>query len=162
MQPADILGLPDDPSVPGAVRHNADIKGAALSPQLRAGYIFGSFEVDDLTIVFEIVEFPTPVRTEYKHIDVIFEDIADLLALVLLYDDLICKSCLAHIFDPMEQAVTDIELASLNVIALTGHTDDQIVAQCPRPFQDVVMTAVKQVKGSISNHSFHAGHPHAS
>ena len=65
--------------------------------------------------------------------------IIDFLSLVFLNDDLICQLCSPYILDPFDQAVPYIQLSALNIVALTGNTNDQIIAQCPGTFYNVIM-----------------------
>ena len=77
----------------------------SLTAQLGAGNILGTLQVHHITVILKVVKFAAPVRTKYQKIHLILDDIAELLPLVLLDDDLICKTGTAYILNPFQKAV---------------------------------------------------------
>lgn len=112
-------------------------------------------QINNLTVIFEIIKFPSPVRSYYQEINVIFGNIAEFLSLVLLYDNLVSKACLPYIFDSFQKAVLNIQLAPFYIVTLTGNSYNEIIPQFPCSFQNIVMSLVEQIKGTVSNDFFH-------
>ena len=137
------------------IGHDSDAVDRPLTSQLCAGNILGTLQIYNVTVILEIVEFTLPVRAQNKTVHIIFNNIADLLPLVLFYDDLICKTCFPHVFNSFQQTVFDIQLTPLNVIAFTGDSYDQIISQFSGSLQDIIMPLMKQIESAISNDFFH-------
>ena len=134
MKTADIFCLPHDPIVLIIICNYTHGVSGSLTAQLGAGNILGTLQVHHITVILKVVKFAAPVRTKYQKVYLILDDIAELLPLVLLDDDLICKTGTAYILNPFQKAVPHVQLTTLNIVALAGHAHDQIIAQCFRSF----------------------------
>ena len=152
---ADIPGFFHDSTILIIFGHNSNPVNRPLIPNLCTGNILGSWKISHFTIVLQIIEFPFPVRTDHQNVNIIFNNIVDLLSLIFLNNNLVCQPCPAHILDSLQQAVLYIQFSPLNIITLTGHTNDQIIAQLFCPFDNIVMTLMKKIKGPVSNDFFH-------
>ena len=155
MQSADILGLHHPFVVLCIIRNNAHAVDHTLTSELGTGNILGTLQINDFTVILQIIKFATPVRTDYQKIDIVFCNVIKLLPLIFLYNDLIRKTGLADIFDTLQKAVLYIQLATFDIIAFTGDTHNKVIPQLPGPFQNIVMSLVEQIKGTVSNDFFH-------
>ena len=82
-------------------------------------------------------------------------DIINLLALILLDDNLIRQSRGPHAFDALHQGLLYIDLAPGLIKILGGHAHDQIISQRPGPLQQTNMAVMQQIIGSVCDHSRH-------
>ena len=72
MQSADVLGLHHHFVVLCIIRNNAHAVDHTLTSELGTGNIFGTFQINDLTVILQIIKFATPIRTDYQKIDIVF------------------------------------------------------------------------------------------
>ena len=91
MKTADIFCLPHNPIILVIICNYTHSVSGSLTAQLGAGNILGTLQVHNITVILKVVKFAAPVRTKYQKVYLILDDIAELLPLVLLDDDLICK-----------------------------------------------------------------------
>ena len=161
MDTTDIFGLLYKAIVLNIIGDNSHVKDDPFTSQLGTGNILGTLQVYHIAVIFQIIEFSSPVRTNYQNINIIFNDVADLLTLIFFNNNLISQSGPAYIFDSLDQAVPHIQLPSLNIKALAGNTYDQVIPQSLRSFDNIVMALVKQIKGTICDYFFHDITPHS-
>ena len=154
MQSADIFGFQYHFVVLCIIRNNAHTVDHTLTSELGTGNIFGTFQINDLAVILQIIKFATPVRTDYQKVDIIFCNVIKLLPLIFLYNDLIRKTGLADIFDTLQKIVLYIQLAAFDIKALTGDSHNKIIPKLPGSFQNIVMSLVEQIKGTVSNDFF--------
>lgn len=153
---ADDLRLGDEPPRNTAGADNSDAECLlGLLAELSAGDAFRTRKVDNLAILIQVIELPYPVRSDGEDIDIVFLDIINLLAGVVLNDNLVGKTRCLDSFDPLQDVVTDIEFATSLVKAIGSHTDDQVIAKFLRPPQQVDMSLMQQVVCSVSDDFYH-------
>ena len=132
------------------------INSGAMQNTLAAGNILGPFQINYITVVLKVIEFPSPVRSYHQDINIILNDVIDLLSLIFFNDDLICQPRPSHILDSLNEAVPHIEFAPLNVKALTCDTYDQIITKCFCSFDNIVVAFMKKIKSAICDYSLHS------
>ena len=133
--------------------------GMLLAPQHGGRHVSGSLQIHHLAVILEMVKGSHPVRADDKHVNLIFLNVLHLLAHVVLHNDLVRKPCPFYVFDPLIQGIYDIQLSPGLVVLLRGNADDQIIPELPGALQYIIMTLVKQIKGSVSNDLFHLSVP---
>jgi hypothetical protein len=79
-------------------------------------------------------------------------DVGDLLALVLLDDDLVDQSGGLNIADPLGKALAHIQFAASVVVLLRSHADDQVVPERLRSFQQPSVPLMEQIEGAVSDY----------
>ena len=89
-----------------------------MDPPHGAGDALRPLEVAHLAEVFQVIEFPLPIRAQDEKIDAVFLDVLDLLPDVILDDDLVGKAGLFDVLDTRHQGVHDVELAARLIEAL--------------------------------------------
>ena len=119
MNSAYIFGFLYEVIIFNIICDNSHIKDNTFTAQLCTGNILGTFQVNDVTVILQIVKFTSPVRSNDKNINVIFDNIVNFLTLVFLNNDLICQSCPSDIFNSFDQTVSDVQLPTFNIVALT-------------------------------------------
>ena len=126
-----------------------------LLTKLSTRNAFRTRKIDYLAVLIQVVELPYPVRADGEDIDIVLLDIINLLAGVVLNDNLVGKTRCLDSFDPFQDIVSDIELATSLVKAIGSHTDDQVIAKFLRPPQQVDMPLMQQVVCSVSDDFYH-------
>ena len=155
MNSAYIFGFLYEVIIFNIICDNSHIKDNTFTAQLCTGNILGTFQVNDVTVILQIVKFTSPVRSNDKNINVIFDNIVNFLTLVFLNNDLICQSCPSDIFNSFDQTVSDVQLPTFNIVALTGNADNEIISKGFCPFNNIIMTLMKQIKSAIRDYFFH-------
>ncbi len=130
-----------------------------LGADLRAGYAFGAFQINHLTVILQIVKMSVPVRSDGKNIYIIAPDIINFLPLVFFYDDLVGQSRGAHRLNALHEGLLHIDFSTGLVEVVCGYTDDQIVPQCLGALEQANVAIVQQIVGSVSNYSRHLSGP---
>ena len=156
MNSADIFGFLHKIIIPDVIRHDSHIKDNTFTAKLCTGNILGPFQINYITVVLKVIEFPSPVRSYHQDINIILNDVIDLLSLIFFNDDLICQPRPSHILDSLNEAVPHIEFAPLNVKALTCDTYDQIITKCFCSFDNIVVAFMKKIKSAICDYSLHS------
>jgi len=108
MDSADILGFLYEIIIFNTVCHHSYIKNNTFTAQLRAGNILRSLQINNITVILQIIKLASPVRTHYKNINIILDDIADFLTLIFLDDNLICQTGFSDILNSCDKTVPDI------------------------------------------------------
>ena len=160
VQGADVQAV-DKGALPPELRDEARVaretqshRTAALA-DLGAGHALGPREIDDLAVGVEIVELADPVGADRENVDIVFADVVDLLALVLLDDDLVRQARGAHRLDALHQGLAHVDLAALLVEIVRGDADDQPVAQRLRALEQADVTVVQQIIGAVGDDLYH-------
>ena len=110
---------------------------------------------DLYSFVLQEVELPFPVITHDEGINVIFMHVAALLIPVFFRDHQI------HVADRLQERFSLLigEIAFLLLFLpvefVRGEADDQVIAVSLRPAEQIDMSVMKQVKGSVCNHASH-------
>ena len=127
-----------------------------FTPYLSTGDAFRAIEVDNFTIIIQIIEMSTPIRTNCKNINVITLNIIDFLALVLLNDNLVSKPRGSHAFHTLGKRLLYVDLSARAVKIVSSNTNNQIIAKLTSSLQKTNMTIVEHVVRTVCNY-FHHG-----
>ena len=126
-----------------------------LVPEHCAGHTFSARQIDHLAILLKVVELSFPVRTDREDIHVVPDDIADLLPVEFLEDDLVRIAAVPDGLDPGHEAVVGVDLAPLDVEIVGRDTDYQIISKFFRPSQEVCVTLMEKVEGAVCDDFLH-------
>ncbi len=83
---------------------------------------FCPWQIDNLAELIKVIEFPFPVRTNRKDINIIFLYVVYLLTNIVLDNDLVCQSSSPHSLYTFQDIVAHIQLASVTVEVIVGDT----------------------------------------
>lgn len=153
---ADDLRLGDEPPRNTAGADNADAECLlGLLAELSAGDAFRTRKVDNLAILIQVIELPYPVRSDGEDIDIVLLDIINLLAYIVLDDDLVSISRRLHGLNALQDIVPGVEFPTSLVERVTRNPDDQVITQLFRPPQQVDMPLMQQVVCSVCDDFYH-------
>ena len=82
MNSADIFGFLHKIIIPDIIRHDSHIKDNTFTAKLCTGNILGPFQINYITVVLKVIEFPSPVRSYHQNINIILNNVIDLLSLI--------------------------------------------------------------------------------
>ena len=154
----DEMGLGHEATGDAARTDHADAHNLALLlAQLRGGDSLRAGQVDHLAVFAEVVEVALPVGAHGEDVDVVFLDVVDLLAHIVLDDDLVGQARGLHGLHALEHVVAHVELAALAVEIVVGDAHDEVVAQFLSPPQQVDVALVQEVVGAVSDDFLHEG-----
>lgn len=116
--------------------------------EFACGDLFGAGEIDHFTVRREKIEFPFPIISHGKDIDVVTADIIDFLIPVLFGDDEI---------DPFDRTddfgslvVGDEGFFPFDRVEFIGRDgDDQFISQRAETLEEVEMTDMEHIEGSV-------------
>lgn len=122
--------------------------------QHAAGDHFGAGEVDDFAVIFEEVEFVLPIVTHNESVDLVAFDIGDFLFPVFFGDYEINVADGLKDFFSLGVGHNGF-FAFDKVKFIGGKGDNEVVAELTGTSQEVHVPIVEEVKGTVSDDSFH-------
>ena len=112
-------------------------------------------QIDDFTEILQIVELTHPVRSDGKDINPVFLDILYFLAKMIFNDNLICKTGFLDILYAFRKGIDYVQLSPRLIVLLCRDTDDKVITQCLCIFQNIIMSLMEQIEGTVCNNLFH-------
>ncbi len=153
---ADNLRLGHEAPRDAAGADDADAIGIlCLLTKLSTRDAFRTREVDYLAVLVQVVELPYPVRADGEDIDIVFLDIINLLAYIVLDDDFVGIPRRLHGLNAFQDIVPGVEFPTSLVERVTRNPDDQVITQLFRPPQQVDMPLMQQVVCSVCDDFYH-------
>ena len=148
-----------EPAGNATAAHDPDRDGLlGFITELRRGDALRTRQVHDLAEFVEVIELAFPIRTYRKDIDVVFLNVINLLADIVLDNHLVGKARCAYSLDTFQHVVADIQLSALAVEIVVGNPDNQVVAEFLRPAQQVDMPLVQQIECAVRDYFFHSSY----
>lgn len=153
---ADNLRLGHEAARDAAGADDADATGIlSLLTKLSTRDAFCSRKIDYLAVLVQIVELPYPVRADGEDIDIVFLDIINLLAYIVLDDDFVSITRRLHGLNAFQDIVPGVEFPTSLVERVTRNPYDQVITQLFRPPQQVDMPLMQQVVCSVCDDFYH-------